>query len=361
MERKKILVVEDEQTTRRMLSFNLKQQGYDVFEAEDGTNGLRMVSEERPNLILLDIMMPGENGFEVIKRIRANPEISDTPIIVLTARAGLADKQFAFKAGADEYLTKPINLQDLNARVEEFLASVEKQKKKEPALAPGQIVGVFSPQRKMGATTLAIRLSEAVSKQKKHPVVLVDLSLPRGDVAPLLGLNATENVARLLSRPTVQITPETVVRYMQTTRRGFRVIPAPHSSLSSARPIPDNLAHFLQLMVEASYIAILDLGTALTELSLAALRQCNKIFALTSGQAPANEALDNFLILARKLGLDLARLLPVVNQLYGPASNNIVLVRSPIARVPYIPPQSTESMWTNELALQKLSTIITST
>lgn len=361
MVRKKILVVEDEHTTRRMLSFNLKQQGYDVLEAADGTAALQLVPAEKPDLVLMDIMMPGENGFEVIKRIRANPEIAETPIIVLTARAGLADRKFAFKAGANDYLTKPINLPDLNARIRDFLTTLETHTEKESPPPPGQIVGIFSPQPKMGTTTLAIWLSEAVAKQDKQSVVLVDLALPIGDMALRLALKTEQTVTQLLALPAAQITPETISRFMQTSPDDYRVIPAPLTETDPAhRPTPDNLSRLLDVLIEAGHVTILDLGSTLTELSLAAIRRCDKVFVLTSGQPPANQALDNFLILARKLDLDLARLLPVVNQLYGPIGPNVVLVRSPIVRLPYIQTQAGTLTWTNELALQKLSTIITS-
>jgi DNA-binding response OmpR family regulator len=122
MKRHKVLVVEDEATSRRMLTFNLKQQGYDVLEAEDGTQAYALAVAESPDLILLDIMMPGDNGFVVCQKIRATEGLEKVPIIVLTARAGNADRNFAFKAGADDYLTKPINLNSLNSRIKEYLA-----------------------------------------------------------------------------------------------------------------------------------------------------------------------------------------------------------------------------------------------
>jgi DNA-binding response OmpR family regulator len=81
-DRKRILIVEDEQSTRRMLSFNLKLQGYEVLEAEDGATAMELTLSQKPHLILLDIMMPGENGFEVCKKIRAIPETANVPIIV---------------------------------------------------------------------------------------------------------------------------------------------------------------------------------------------------------------------------------------------------------------------------------------
>ncbi len=363
MKRIKILVVEDEQSTRRMLSFNLKHQGYDVIEADNGDDAYQIAVDEQPALILLDIMMPGDNGFEVCKKIRATPDMENTPIIMLTARAGPADKKFAFKAGADDYLTKPIDLHQLNARVATAIreAAIEMPTERPPE--PGQVISLFSPQRHMGVTTLSAKLAAVLARQDKHPVVLIDMAMPHSDLAAYLGLSSEPKSAQLLSQPTMKITLDTVEAAMQEHLDGFSVItgPAQHIDSSMFRPTPDNLTHTLNLLIEASYFIVLDLGSTLTELNLAAIKQSSKIFTITSGQPSANEAIDNFLILARKLGLDLGRLMPVVNQLPGPVGNTIVLVRSPIARIPYIPPNEIQdSLWTSELALQKLYAIATS-
>lgn len=362
MKRLKILVVEDEQTTRRMLSFNLKQQGYDVVEAEDGDTAYETAVNEQPDLILLDIMMPGDNGFKVCKKIRATPEFEETPIIMLTARAGPADKKFAFKAGADDYLTKPVDLQHLNDRI---ASAIKKSTIVSPVERPpdsGQVVSLFSPQHHMGVTTLATKLASILARQKKFPVVLIDMAFPHGDIATYLGIKCLSNSAQLLSQPTAQLTLEAIKASMQPYEGGFSVIAAPARGdvSDNFRPTSDNLKHVLNLLVEASYYVILDLGATLTELNLTAIKKSNKTFTLTSGQPSANESVDNFLILARKLGLDLGRLMPVVNQLQGPVGNTIVLVRSPIARIPYIPPTDIQdSFWTSELALQKLNAIVT--
>ncbi|GAB4437180.1 MAG: response regulator [Anaerolineae bacterium] len=362
MKRLKILVVEDEQTTRRMLSFNLKHQGYDVVEAEDGDQAYQTAVEEQPDLVLLDIMMPGDNGFEVCKKIRATESMRNTPIIMLTARAGPADKNYAFMAGADDYLTKPVDLTLLNERVAAAIKEAAIAVPVERPPEPGQVISLFSPQHQMGVTTLATKLAATLARQKKHPVVLMDLVLPYGDIARYLALDSTLHSAQLLSQPTIQITLEYIQSAMQEHPDGFSVITGPVRGTHSDqfRPTPDNLTHALSLLVEASYYVVLDLGATLTELNLAAIRQSSKIFAVTSGQPSANEAVDNFLILARKLGLDLGRLMPVVNQLQGPVGNTIVLVRSPIARIPYIPQNDIQdSLWSSELALQKLNTIVT--
>jgi len=111
---KKVLVVDDEKNIVDIVLFNLKKEGYDVIYALDGEEGLKKALEEDPDLILLDIMMPKLDGFEVCKKIR---EKKETPIIMLTARAEEVDKVLGLELGADDYVTKPFGVRELMARV----------------------------------------------------------------------------------------------------------------------------------------------------------------------------------------------------------------------------------------------------
>ncbi len=112
---KKILIVEDEKNIVDILSFNLSREGYDTLEAYDGAAGLKLALEEHPDLILLDLMLPKMNGFDVCKAVREQD--SSTPIIMLTAREGESDKVFGLEVGADDYITKPFSMRELLARV----------------------------------------------------------------------------------------------------------------------------------------------------------------------------------------------------------------------------------------------------
>ena len=111
---RKILVVEDEKNIIDIVAFNLKKEGYDVICAYDGEQGLKLALEEKPELVLLDIMMPKMDGFQVCKKIR---ETLDVPIIMLTARAEEVDKVLGLEMGADDYVTKPFSIRELMARV----------------------------------------------------------------------------------------------------------------------------------------------------------------------------------------------------------------------------------------------------
>ena len=112
---KTILIVEDEQNIVDILSFNLTREGYDTMEAYDGPTGLQLALEHNPDLILLDLMLPGMSGFDVCREVRQSG--SSTPILMLTAREEEADKVLGLELGADDYITKPFSMRELLARV----------------------------------------------------------------------------------------------------------------------------------------------------------------------------------------------------------------------------------------------------
>ena len=112
---KTVLIVEDEQNIVDILAFNLSREGYDTMEAYDGATGLQLALEHNPDLILLDLMLPEMNGFEVCRRIRETG--STTPVLMLTAREEEADKVMGLELGADDYITKPFSMRELLARV----------------------------------------------------------------------------------------------------------------------------------------------------------------------------------------------------------------------------------------------------
>ena len=112
---KTVLIVEDERAIVEILKFNLKREGYETLEALDGETGLLLAQTKDPDLILLDVMLPKMNGFDICKTLRA--ENRTTPIIMLTAREEETDKVFGLEAGADDYMTKPFSMRELLARV----------------------------------------------------------------------------------------------------------------------------------------------------------------------------------------------------------------------------------------------------
>lgn len=122
--KRKILIVEDDESIRFLLKQNLEFEGYAVVEAAEGERGLEMANSENPDLLVLDLMLPGMSGMEICKRLRNTG--SDVPILMLTARGEQMDKVLGLKAGADDYLTKPFDILELTARIEALLRRVGK-------------------------------------------------------------------------------------------------------------------------------------------------------------------------------------------------------------------------------------------
>ncbi|RMD54361.1 MAG: DNA-binding response regulator [Candidatus Thermofonsia bacterium] len=118
----KILAVEDDNTLLEMLKYNLERQGYDVITAENGRQALELARQHNPNLVLLDVMLPGMDGFEVCRILRKETIV---PILMLTARTEEIDKVVGLEMGADDYLTKPFSMRELLARVKALLRRVE--------------------------------------------------------------------------------------------------------------------------------------------------------------------------------------------------------------------------------------------
>ncbi|MBQ6836162.1 MAG: response regulator transcription factor [Clostridia bacterium] len=111
---KKVLIVEDEKAISDIIMFNLKREGYEVMQALTGTDGLNMALNENPDIVLLDIMLPEMDGFQVLEKIR---EVSEVPVIMVTAREEERDKVLGLETGADDYVTKPFSMVELIARV----------------------------------------------------------------------------------------------------------------------------------------------------------------------------------------------------------------------------------------------------
>jgi two-component system, OmpR family, alkaline phosphatase synthesis response regulator PhoP len=121
MSHEKILIVEDEEEIRELVAYNLVKQGYRVIPAETGEEGLRLVRSEVPDLIVLDLMLPGVDGLEVCRTLKRNPETEAIPLVMLTAKGEESDIVTGLELGADDYLTKPFSPRVLTARIRAVL------------------------------------------------------------------------------------------------------------------------------------------------------------------------------------------------------------------------------------------------
>jgi len=135
MSGERILVVEDESDIRKLIAYHLLQERFKVLEAQNGEDALELVRREKPRLIILDLMLPGLSGMEFCKMIRQQPQSMHIPIVMLTAKAGEADRVLGLEMGADDYVTKPFSPREMVARVHAVLRRTESA----PIPAPSEI------------------------------------------------------------------------------------------------------------------------------------------------------------------------------------------------------------------------------
>ena len=139
MAQEKILVVDDESHIVELISYNLNSAGYKVVTANNGLDAVKIAIEEKPALILLDLMIPGMDGFDVCKEIRGNKELKGTSIIMLTAKGEEFDKILGLELGADDYITKPFSVRELLARVKAVLRRVGTMKEENEIFKVGSL------------------------------------------------------------------------------------------------------------------------------------------------------------------------------------------------------------------------------
>lgn len=127
----RILVIEDEANIQELLKYNLEKNGYSVKASDNGIDGLQEALEEAPDLILLDLMLPGLDGLEVCKRLRMDKRTKNTPILMLTAKSEELDKILGLELGADDYITKPFSIKELIARIRAVMRRIDNGSMKE--------------------------------------------------------------------------------------------------------------------------------------------------------------------------------------------------------------------------------------
>jgi two-component system, OmpR family, alkaline phosphatase synthesis response regulator PhoP len=134
-----ILVIDDERDLIDLVRYNLEKEGYDVIAATDGQSGLEVATKHAPDLVVLDLMMPGIDGLQICQRLRADPRTARMPIIMLTAKATEADRIVGLELGADDYITKPFSPREVVARVKAILRRIANQHEQPAVVRSGDL------------------------------------------------------------------------------------------------------------------------------------------------------------------------------------------------------------------------------
>jgi DNA-binding response OmpR family regulator len=199
-----ILVIDDEPELVKLLDYNLSKAGYLVLSARDGESGLAAARKHAPDAIILDVMMPGLDGWEVCKRLRQDPSTSALPVLMLTAKADEGDRVLGLELGADDYVGKPFGVRELLARVKALLRRSEVASSSPEVLKTGKIVidssrrTVLASGKPVALTATEFNLLKALAEREGRVISREDLlSLARGDEVAVMDRTVDVHVASL--------------------------------------------------------------------------------------------------------------------------------------------------------------------
>lgn len=298
----KILVVDDDLDTLKLVGMMLQRQGYSIIAAINGAQALAKVPVEKPDLILLDVMMPDIDGFEVCRKIRANPSFATVPILMFTAKTQVDDKVQGFEAGADDYLPKPTHPAELLAHVKALLgrSRVATGGTTLP-VKQARIICFIGAKGGLGTSTLAVNVAITMAGRKQD-VLLFELRPGLGIAGTLLGITKPSGLTALMHHRLEEINPALVEKEVVSHPSGLRLLlpsAEPHDyAMINQTPRIESITHVLTSMTQN---LIVDLGNGLTEATAKILMSADHVIILV-------EPMRYTVTMAKALFTDLATL-----------------------------------------------------
>ena len=276
----KILVVDDDPNVQRLLTYTLKQEGYEVIVAADGAEGFRLWGTESPALMLLDVMLPKLDGYQVAAKIRTEEGANaHVPIIMLTAEREVEQKVRGLRAGADDYLIKPFHPAELLARIKSLLARFAPAEPLVGRPPLGRILVFYGAKGGVGTTTIAINTAIALNRELGRKAVLVDGNLQFGDHRVFLDLGLDrKSIVDAVTAPTIDV--DLIKQVLVKHDAGIDLLLAPPSPETAELVTQDHMPVILdQLRTLYDYILV-DVDKKLDEINLRVLDAADTIFVV---------------------------------------------------------------------------------
>src|SRR5215212_2710443 len=276
----KILVVDDDPNVQRLLQYTLKQEGYEVVIASDGAEGFRLWGAEAPELILLDVMLPKLDGYQVATKIRAEEGTSGhVPIIMLTAEKEVEQKVRGLRAGADDYLIKPFHPQELLARIKSLLVRFAPKEAHIGRPPLGRVLAFYGAKGGVGTTTIAINAAIGLHRELGRRVALVDGNLQFGDHRVFLDLGLDrKSIVDVVSAPSIDV--DLLTNVLVRHDSGVDLLLAPPSPETAELVTQDDLPQILENLRTLYDYVLIDIDKRLDEVNLRVLDAADTIFVV---------------------------------------------------------------------------------
>jgi DNA-binding response OmpR family regulator len=284
----RILIVDDDLSTLRLLGMALERAGYLISAAQDAPKALGQIETARPDLIILDVMLPGVSGVEFCGQLRQRPDTASLPILMLSAKGEVPDKIAGLQAGADEYIVKPVDTAELVARVASLLERNRRLRAAAPAGA-ARLTTLLGAKGGSGTTTLMINLGVALCLQKSS-VAAVELRAHPGTAGLLIGVHAARTLADLLQLPARSITTQEIDRRLAAHTSGLKVLCAPDDHVEGRQVDPDQAAAILDNLGQQVAHRLADVPPGIGSAGRVALERSDRVLLLVEPVRDSIEA-----------------------------------------------------------------------
>lgn len=275
-----ILIIDDDFDTLKLVGIMLERKGFEILAATTGAKGLETAKNELPDLILLDVMIPDLDGYEIARTLRSNPETESIPIIMFTAKSQVDDKVEGLEAGADAYITKPARPRELFAQVNSILKRAPQRGSavSKSGGEKGKLIGILAAKGGLGVSTLAINLAIELQKQSQTEVILSDFRPGQGTIGLDLDIQNTGGMVKILDKGGTDQLGERVDGSVLEYKTGIKTF------LSSYQPkdaqylnSPDLFLKFAQELQLLGNYTVVDLGPSLNPINAEVLPVCHRI------------------------------------------------------------------------------------
>ena len=276
----KILVVDDDPNVQRLLQYTLKQEGYEVVTASDGAEGFRLWGAEDPSLILLDVMLPKLDGYQVASKIRQEEgSLGHVPIIMLTAEREVEQKVRGLRAGADDYLIKPFHPAELLARIKSLLARFAPRDALVGRPPLGRVFAYYGAKGGVGTTTIAINAAIALHRELGRKVCLVDGNLQFGDHRVFLDLGLDrKSIVDIVSAPSIDV--DLVRQVIVKHDSGIDLLLAPPSPETAELVTADHMPIILEHLRTLYDYVLVDIDKKLDDVNLGIIEAAETVFVV---------------------------------------------------------------------------------
>jgi pilus assembly protein CpaE len=314
----RVLVIDDDPGILNLVNTALNKRGYDVFTAANGTEGLNRIQDTKPDIVILDKVMPDIDGFEVARRLRREPDFAHVPIVILTGASQLGDKLDAFNAGADDYLTKPFEVDELAARLAALLRRAEAFKAAQTqgleVVDTARLIAVHSLRGGIGSSSLALNLAYGLTNLWRTPTLLMDMVLSAGQIALMLNEAIKRSWSDLTAFDSANFDMEALEGILNQHRSGLHFIAAPKDPIDAEEVSSELIKRATSLLKPRYEYIIADLPHDFSDISLDTLDTADVILLILAPELVSIRAASVTLNTYSELGFEKEKIRLILNK-----------------------------------------------